>query len=215
MRGIAADHDAPAVPRPRQQHRLDRPVHDIGVGVSEARDLRHVAAILRRRSRSSPRIVLALKERIRRFRPDVEEIHEVVAQAAWRRSCCRCLAETPFRSHNPAAAPAGATRHSRTAAARTPCRPDANRVVERMPSKPASRSNDSVSPSEKTNTSRRRVLMDFSDAEPSAHDHAGTLRCSQQESRATAGGTARKPPASCRHRAGTCDRRSDLDRDRK
>ena len=46
--GVAADHHAPAKPRPRQHHRLDRAVDDVGLAVQRCGDFGDVAAVWRR-----------------------------------------------------------------------------------------------------------------------------------------------------------------------
>ncbi len=79
MRRIAADHRPAAMPRPRHEHGLDRTVDDVGLLVQPGADLRDEAAELRQALFEERGHLLALVEHVRRLRPDVEEIHEVLA----------------------------------------------------------------------------------------------------------------------------------------
>ena len=47
VRGVAADHDSSAAPRPGQHQRLDRAVDNVGIGIERCGDLGDVAAVLR------------------------------------------------------------------------------------------------------------------------------------------------------------------------
>src|SRR5262245_45651528 len=78
--GIPPDHYASAKPWPRQQHRLDRAIDNVGTGVERGADLRDIAAVLRESLVQEPRVILASEHRVRRLRADVKEIHEIVAE---------------------------------------------------------------------------------------------------------------------------------------
>ena len=80
VRGIAADDDAAAKPRPWHQDRLNRAVDDIGIRAEGSRNLGDVATVLRQARLEQIRIVLAPESGIGCFRADMEDVHEIVAQ---------------------------------------------------------------------------------------------------------------------------------------
>ena len=75
VRGVAADDDTAAKPRPRHQDRLDRAIDDVGVLIERRRDFGDVAAVLLQPLLQQARIVLASEHGVGRFRTDMEDVH--------------------------------------------------------------------------------------------------------------------------------------------